>query len=194
MSLDFEEELDFGEEEPFDLSEYNQYFEWDKAEYRKLWFIAARHYASQGHWDDAYAYVLRSRPDHESQHEDTYNRNTQAWHYTNARINKLIQEAEHALEARDRQMAQWSPHRPPRGSLIPPGQATKVTPPERGVNEALQGHRGPPVATPQRKAGRWEGRSSPRSPLSPNKESQSEERSQLYVAAGPVLPWILEIW
>ena len=88
----------------------------------------------------------------------------------------MIQEAEHALEARDRQMAQRSPYRPPRDSLFPPGQATKVTTPERDINEALQGPRGPPVATPERKAGRWEGRSSPRSPLSPNKESQSEER------------------
>ena len=137
MSLDFEEELDFVEEEPFDLSEYDQYFEWEEAEYMKLQFIAARHYAARGHWDNAYAYVLRSRPDNESQHEDTYNQNTQAWYYTNPRINELIQEAEHALEARDRQIAQWSLYRPPRDSLIPPGQATKVTKPERDVNEAL---------------------------------------------------------
>ena len=58
LSLEAEEELDFKEERPFDLSEYDQYFEWDEAEYMKLQFIAARHYASRGHWDDAYAYVL----------------------------------------------------------------------------------------------------------------------------------------
>ena len=55
-----EDEIDFEEEEPFDLSEYDQYFEWDEAEYMRLRFIAAKHYASWGHWDDAYAYVLRS--------------------------------------------------------------------------------------------------------------------------------------
>ena len=60
LSLEAEEELDFEEEEPFDLSEYDQHFEWDEAEYMKLRFIAARHYASRGHWDDAYAYVLRT--------------------------------------------------------------------------------------------------------------------------------------
>ena len=68
----------------------------------KLRFTAARHYASCGHWTDAYAYVLRTRPDNIPQHEDTYNRNAQAWHYTNARINELIQEVEQILEAQDR--------------------------------------------------------------------------------------------
>ena len=103
LSLEAEEELDFEEEEPFDLSEYDQHFKWDEAEYMKLRFIAARHYASRGHWDDAYAYVLRTRPENMTEHEDTYNRNAQAWHYTNARINELIHEAEQALEFRDRQ-------------------------------------------------------------------------------------------
>ena len=78
LSPDLEEELDFEEEDPLDLSIYDQYFEWDEAEYMRLQFIAARHYASRGHWDDAYAYVLRSRPNNIPQHEDTYNRNTQA--------------------------------------------------------------------------------------------------------------------
>ena len=121
LSPELEDELDF-EEEPFNLYEYDQYFEWDEAEYMRLRFIAARHYASQGHWDDAYAYVLRSRTDDIPQHEDTYSRNAQAWHYTNARINEWIQDAEQALEFRDRQMAQWSLYRPLGDSLIPPGQ------------------------------------------------------------------------
>ena len=36
LSIDFEEELDFNEDEPFDLSEYDQYFEWDETEYMRL--------------------------------------------------------------------------------------------------------------------------------------------------------------
>ena len=94
LSEDFEDELDFNEDRPADLSQYDQYFEWDEAEYMKLRFTAARHYASCGHWTDVYVYVLRTRPDNIPQHEDTYNRNAQAWHYTNARINELIQEVE----------------------------------------------------------------------------------------------------
>ena len=57
LSPDVEGELDFGEEDPFNLTKYDPHFEWDEAEYMKLRFIAARHYASRGHWDDAYAYV-----------------------------------------------------------------------------------------------------------------------------------------
>ena len=85
----------------------------------RLRLTAARHYASCGHWTNAYAYVLRTRPDNIPQHEDTYNRNAQAWHYTNARINELVQEVEQILEAQDRQMSEESQFGPPRDSLIP---------------------------------------------------------------------------
>ena len=117
LSEDFEDELDFSEDTPADLSEYDQYFEWDEAEYMRLRFTAARHYASCGHWTDAYAYVLRTRPDNIPQHEDTYNRNAQAWHYTNARINELIQEVERILETQDRQMPERIQFGPPQGFI-----------------------------------------------------------------------------
>ena len=118
--------MDFEEEEPFNLSDYDQHFKWDEAEYMKLRFIAARHYASRGHWDDAYAYVLRTRPENMTEHEDTYSRNAQAWHYTNAQINELIQEAKQALEFRDRQSVRWSPRQMPEDSTIPPGMAERT--------------------------------------------------------------------
>ena len=141
LSMDFEEELDFNEDECADLSEYNQNFEWNEAEYMRLRFTATRHYASRGHWNDAYAYVLRTRPDDIPRHEDTYNRNAQAWHYTNARINELVQEAEQILEAQDRQLS-WGPHfRPPRDSLIPPGHSTGTPSPIRSVQGREQGSR-----------------------------------------------------
>ena len=143
LSIDFEEELDFNEDEPADLSEYDQYFGWDEEEYMRLWSIAARHYASRGHWDDAYAYVLRTHPDDIPQHEDTYSRNAQAWHCTNARINELIQEAEQTLEAQDRQMLQDSQFRPPRDSLIPPRHPTGTQSPMRSVQGREQGPREP---------------------------------------------------
>ena len=60
----------------------------------------------RGHWTDAYAYVLRTRPDNIPQHEEIYNKNAQAWHYTNARIKELIQEAERILETQDSQIPQ----------------------------------------------------------------------------------------
>ena len=36
LSMDLEEELDFNEEQPFDLSEYDQHFEWDETEYMRF--------------------------------------------------------------------------------------------------------------------------------------------------------------
>ena len=119
----------------------------------KLRFTAARHYASRGHWTDAYAYVLRTRPDNIPQHEDTYNRNAQAWHYTNARINELIQEGERILEAQDRQMSAESQFGPPRDSLIPPGHSTGTPSPIRGTQGKEQETREPPEITPTRRAG-----------------------------------------
>ena len=176
LSMDFEEELDFNEDERADLSQYDQYFEWDEAEYMRLRFTAARHYASRGHWNDAYTYVLRTRLDNIPQHEDTYNRNAQAWHYTNARINELVQEAEQILEAQDRQLS-WGPHfRPPRDSLIPPGHSTGTLSPIRSVQGREQGSKGPPETTPTRRVEGQGGRTAFKSPHSPNQESQKEER------------------
>ena len=175
LSMDFEEELDFNEDEHADLSEYSQNFEWNEAEYMRLRFTAARHYASRGHWNDAYAYVLRTRPDDVPRHEDTYNRNAQAWHYTNARINELVQEAEQILEAQDRQLS-WGPHfRPPRDSLIPPGHSAGTPSPIRSVQGREQGSREPSETTPTRRVGGQDGGTASKSPHSPNKESQKEE-------------------
>ena len=113
LSEDIEDELDFSKDRPADLSQYDQYFEWDEAEYMRLQFTAAKHYASCGHWTDVYAYVLRTRPDNIPQHEEIYNKNAQAWHYTNARINELIQEVEQILEVQDRQVTEESQFGPP---------------------------------------------------------------------------------
>ena len=157
LSMDLEEELDFNEEESLDLSEYDQYFEWDETEYMRLRFIAARHYASCGHWDDAYAYILRTRPNDIPQHEDTYSRNAQAWHYTNARINELIQEAEQALEVQDRQLPPEPRLGPSKNSLIPPRHSTGTPSPIRSVQGREQGPREPFETTPIRRVGgtRW---------------------------------------
>ena len=169
--------MDFEEEEPFNLTEYDPHYEWDEAEYMKLRFIAARHYASRGHWDDAYAYVLKSQPDNITQHEDTYNRNAQAWHYTNARINELIQEAEQVLEMRGGQLAQGPAFRPPADSLIPPGHSTGTLSPMRGAPETHRMSEQPSDMVSPMRLEKREERFVPKSPLSPDKESQREERN-----------------
>ena len=179
LSEDIEDELDFNEDRPADLSQYDQYFEWDEAEYMKLRFTAARHYASRGHWTDAYAYVLRTRPDNIPQHEDTYNRNAQAWHYTNARINELIQEVERILEVQDRQVSEESQFGPPRDSLIPPAHSTGAPSPIGGTQGKEQESREPPETTSTRRVGGQGGRTALKSPHSPDQESQREERDSV---------------
>ena len=76
-------------------------------------------------------------------------------------------------------MAQRPLNQPLKDSLIPPSQPTKASPPEKGDGKATQGPKRPPDITPHKEPERWEGRSSPRSPLSPNKESQNEERQSV---------------
>ena len=98
-------------------------------------------------------------------------------HYTNARINELIQEAEQVLESRDRQLAQGPQFRPPRDSLIPPLHSTGSLSPMRGIDEAKQRPGRPSGVTPTRGPERQEGRTTHKLPLSPDKESQKEERN-----------------
>ena len=179
LSEDIEDELDFNEDRPADLSQYDRYFEWDEAEYMKLRFTAARHYASRGHWTDAYAYVLRTRPDNIPQHEDTYNRNAQAWHYTNARINELIQEVERILEVQDRQVSEESQFGPPRDSLIPPARSTRAPSPIGGTQGKEQESRELPETTSTRRVGGQGGRTAFKLPHSPDQESQREERDSV---------------
>ena len=150
-----------------------------------LWFMAARHYASLVHWDDVYAYVLRSRPDNIPQHEDTYNRNAQAWHYTNVRLNELIQEAEQALEAGDRQLTQGIQFGPPRNSLIPTVRSTGTPSPVRSIQEE-----GSPdvISTGGTGRSREQGEKPfPKSPLSPDKKSQREERNSVIDAVKQII-------
>ena len=145
----------------------------------RLQFIAARHYASQGHWDNAYAYILRSRLDDVPQHEDTYNRNAQAWHYTNASINELIQGAEQALENRYKQVAQGPQFWLPRDSLIPSGHSTGTPSPARSVQEEEQRPKGSASIVSTREVMKQGRKLAHKSPLSPDKESQREERNSV---------------
>ena len=122
---------------------------------------------------------MRSRPDNIPQHEDVYNRNAQAWHYTNARINELIQEAEQALENRDRELAHGPQFGPPKDSLMPLGCPTESPSPIRSDREEGQGLGRLATAGQMWGLERPEGKVTPRSPLSPDKKTQKEERDSV---------------
>ena len=131
-----------------------------------------------GHWTDAYAYVLRTRPDNIPQHEDTYNKNAQGWHYTNARINELIQEVERILETQTRQMPERIQFGPPRDSLIPPVHSTEALSSVRGVQREEQESRELPETTFTKRVGGQGGRAAFKSPHSA-KPGVSERRARL---------------
>ena len=120
--------------------------------------------------------MMLTQPDNTTDHEDTYNRNAQAWHYTNARINELIQEAEQALEFREWQVAQWSPQRPLVDSLIPLGQAVRSTTPYGVSDQPASRPQGPFTPVPKKEQSKGEQRGVLKTPLSPDRESQKEER------------------
>ena len=123
-------------------------------------------------------------------HEDTYNRKAQAWHYTNATINKLIQEAEQAPEARDRQLAQGVQFGPPRDSLIPPVHSTGTPSQVRSTHEGGRGPNGSPSVMSTGGTGRPGGQGEkpiPKSPLSPDRESPTQER--VSVGGTPEYDW-----
>ena len=122
---------------------------------------------------------MRSRPDDIPQHEDVYNRNAQAWHYTNARINELIQEAEQALENRDRELAHRPQFGPPKDSLMPLGHSTESPSPIRSDRREGQGSGRLATTGPMSGLERSEGEIAPRSPLSPDKKTQKEERDSV---------------
>ena len=91
-------------------------------------------------------------------------------------MNELKQEAEQALEFRDRQAAQWSPRQPPKDSLIPQRQAIRDILSEGGPSQVVQGPQGHMSPVPKREQKEEEQRAAPKSPLLPDRESQNEER------------------
>ena len=110
------------------------------------------------------------------------------WHYTNARIKELIKEAEQTLEAQDRQLPQEPRFGPPKDSLIPPGHSTGTPSPIRSVQGREQGSREPFETTPARRAGGQGGKTTLKSPHSPDKVSQKEERDSV-IDAVKLITW-----
>ena len=91
----------------------------------------------------------------------------------------MIQEAEQALQFRDRQVAQWLPYRPPGDSLIPPRQDARTLLPEEGIGRVAPSPQRPQGSTLKREQKGREEKAPPTSPLSADRESQSEERKSV---------------
>ena len=62
LSIETEQEMDFDDEGVVDLTAYDEEYEWTEERYLRLRFKALRHVASQGYHNDAYSYLVRTRP------------------------------------------------------------------------------------------------------------------------------------
>ena len=91
----------------------------------------------------------------------------------------MIQEVEQILEAQDRQVSEELRFKPPKDLLIPPGHSTGTPSPIRSVQGREQESRDPSETISTRGVGGQDGRSIFKSPYSPNKESQKEERDSV---------------
>ena len=64
----------------------------------------------------------------------------------------------------------------PEDSTIPPGPVERTVSSDGGLDQSVQGPQGPFSPTPKREQKRGDQRTTPKSPLSPDRESQNEER------------------
>ena len=76
-------------------------------------------------------------------------------------------------------MAQWLPHRPPEDSLIPPGQSVEATLPLSDMSQSIPRPQELSVPVPKREQRMEEPRGVLKTPLSPDRESQREERKSV---------------
>ena len=95
--------------------------------------------------------------------------------------------AEQALENRDRELAHGPQFGPPKDSLMLPGHPTESPSPIRGDREEGQGLGRLVAAGPTGGSERPEGEITPRSPLSPNKKTQKEERDSVIDAVKQIM-------
>ena len=60
LTIETEQEMDFEDEGMADFTSYEEGYEWTEESYLRLRFKAIRHVASQGYFNDVYAYLLRT--------------------------------------------------------------------------------------------------------------------------------------
>ena len=167
--------MDFDDEGMADLTMYQEGYEWTEERYLRLRFKALRHIASHAYFNDAYAYLIRTRPDEIENSKQVYNENQEQWLSRTARIRELQTYAEAVLEEQACAPRRGYYMPPPGDVLIPPSRpmmASEMGPPMEGAK--------PPTMVlmePWRKSHRMSGGgSSKASSLSPNKEVQKEDR------------------
>ena len=174
QEMDYEDELDFPPDDPVDLTKYPEGYIWMEGEYLRLRFAALRHESTWVHLNEAYTYMLRTRPSTMADRYDRYEQAREAWDVVMQDFQRMLQTAERELELnynRDHQ-AQPPVQEPQRS---PPQTAPSREPPldYEGVEEEWR----------TRNKKRKPPKGSPRHSSAPSEESQEEARQAALAAA-----------
>ena len=102
LSIETEQEMDFDDEGVVDLTVYDEEYEWTEEQYLCLRFKALRHVASQEYHNDAYSYLVRTRPDELENCRQVYDENYHEWLNMKSRLGELQSQVEAVLEAQVR--------------------------------------------------------------------------------------------
>ena len=174
QEMDYEEELDFPPDDPVDLTKYLEGYIWTEGEYLRLRFAALHHESTWVHLNEAYTYMLCTRPSTMADRYDRYKQAREAWDAVMRDFQRLLQTAEGELEVRNRRDHQAQP--PDQGPQSPfPQTAPSGEPPidYEGVEEEW--------CTRNKKQRLPKG--SPRHSSAPSEESQEEARQAALAAA-----------
>ena len=177
LTIETEEEINFDDEGVHNLTEYGEGYEWTEERYLRLRFRTLRHIANQAYHNDAYAYLVRTRPDELENARQIYRENREQTTNIMTSLEELQRHAEMALEEQAHMRRRGYSASPPEDVLIPPSRPTMAAEMGQPVAEGLK----PPamvLVEPQRKTRQISGGgSSRRSSSSPDEEAQKEDRN-----------------
>ena len=174
QEIDYERELDFPADDPVDLTNYPEGYEWTEGEYLRLRFAALHHESSWDHVNEAYTYMRRTRPSDMADMYDRYQQARGAWDTQMRGLQRVLQAAEGKLEERGRR-DQWAQPSAQGPQSHPPRNAPMGGAPidyER-VEEEWRAHN---------KKQRFQ-KGSPRHSSAPSEGSQEEARKAALAAA-----------
>ena len=123
QEMDYEDELDFPPDDPVNLEWYQEGYPWMEGEYLRLRFAAMRHESTWLHMNEAYTYMLRTRPSTMADRYDRYEQARKAWEDSMQNFQRMLQAVERELESRHDQFPQV-----PSLAQGPQGPPPQVTP------------------------------------------------------------------
>ena len=130
--------MNFDDEGVHDLAEYEGGYEWTEERYLRLRFRTLRHIANQAYHNDAYAYLVRTRPDELENARRIYRENREQTANMTAGLEGLQEHAEAVLEEQACIQRREYCIPPLADVLIPPSRPTMASEMEQPAAEGLK--------------------------------------------------------